>query len=87
MPVTGPNRIAVDALGRNALAAPALNRIVDAQHNRPGRRKGSNQQAKHKARNRPRTPGGTVQHTMVVDEASLMRKARDAQDAGHGARA
>ena len=40
VPVAGPHRVTADALGRDALAAPALGRVVNAQHDRPGRRKG-----------------------------------------------
>jgi len=43
--VAGPHGSAVDTLGCDALAAPALDRVVDLQHDRPGRRIGTGQQA------------------------------------------
>lgn len=43
--VAGPHGSAVDALSCDALAAPAPDRVIDPQHDRPGRRKGTGQQA------------------------------------------
>jgi len=85
--VAGPHGTAVDALGGDALAAAALDGVVDPQHDRPGRHEGSDQQAEQQARGGPRAPGRAVQHAVVVDEPPLARQASDPQNAGHGATA
>jgi hypothetical protein len=38
--VAGADRVAVDPLGADALAAPALDGVVEAQQHRPGRQEG-----------------------------------------------
>lgn len=73
------------AFGGDALAAPALNGVVNPEHNRPAWRKGGDQQPEQGARRGARAPGGAAQHAVVVHEPPLARKAGDAQDAGHGA--
>lgn len=85
VPVAGPHGIAVDAFRRNALATPALDGVVNAQHDWPRRREGSNQQAEQQARGSPRAPGRAVQHAVVVHEPPLARQAGDTQDARHRA--
>ena len=45
------HRIAVDALGRDALAAPTLDGVIQAENDRTGRDKGMDQQAQQQ-------PGG-----------------------------
>jgi hypothetical protein len=47
--VAGAHRIAVDAPGSDALAAAALDRVVDAEQHRAGRREGVQQQAEQDA--------------------------------------
>jgi len=83
--VAGAHRIAVDAPGSDALAAAALDRVVDAEQHRPGRGEGVQQQAEQDARCRTAAPGSTVEHAVEVDEASLPAQPRDAQQARHGA--
>ena len=87
VPVAGPHGITVDAYGRDAPAAPTLDGVVHAQHYRPGRHEGGNEQAEQQTRGRPWAPGGAVQHPVVVHEPPLTREACDPQDAGHGAMA
>lgn len=85
VPVAGAHWVAVDALGCDALATSALNRVVDAQHDGPGRHENVEQQFQQHPRCGSRAPFGTIEHAMVVDEPSLVREAHDAQKAGHGA--
>jgi hypothetical protein len=79
--------VAVDALGADPLAAPALDGVVDAEDHRPLRREGVQQQAQQHAPGRPSAPGGAVQHAMVVGEPPLAAEPGDPEDAGHGASA
>jgi hypothetical protein len=80
------DRVAVDALGRDALAAPALDGVVQADHNRPFGREGVEQQPEQHPRRRPPAPGGAVQHPVVVGEAPLAAEPADPQHARHRAR-
>jgi hypothetical protein len=81
----GADRVAVDALRRDALAATTLDRVVDAQHHRSGRREGVEQQAEQDAGGGPRAPGHAVEHPVVVGEPPLPAEPGDPQQAGHGA--
>jgi len=83
--VAGSHGIAVDALCRDALAAPALNRVVNPEHDGSPWREGCDQQAEQSTRGHPRAPCRTVEHAVVVHEPPLARQAGDAQDARHRA--
>jgi hypothetical protein len=85
MALRGPDRVAVDALGADAFAASALDRVVDAQHDRTGRRKGSNKEAQRQTGGRASLPRDPVEDAMVVGEPSLPAEPRDPQEAGHRA--
>jgi hypothetical protein len=85
MAVAGSDRITVDALGRNALAAAALDRVVQAQHHRPGRSEDADQQAQQQAGGVAGGPGGAVEHPVVVGETPLPREPDDTQQARHRA--
>jgi hypothetical protein len=77
----GADRIAVDALGADALAATALDRVVDAEHDRADRHEGGDQELQQQAACGTGVPGGAAEHTMVVDEPSLPAEPNDAQQA------
>ena len=83
--MAGPHRVAVNAFRCDALAAPALDGVVDPQNDRPAWGKGGDQQPEQDARRSPRAPGRAVQHAVIIHEPPLARQARDVQDAGHGA--
>ena len=70
MPVAGADRVAIDALGGDALAAAALDRVVEAQQHGTARREGVDQEPSS-SRAAARAPGGPVQHPVVVDEVPL----------------
>ncbi len=77
--------IAVDALGRDALAAAALDGVIQRQHHGTVRRKGGDQQAEQDAGAGARAPDGAAEDAMVVHEAALARAAGDPQQARHRA--
>jgi len=81
--VAGPHGISVNALGRDAFAAPALDRVINPEHDRPLGRECGDQQPEQDARRGPWAPGRAAEHAMVVHEPPLTRKAGDAQDARH----
>ena len=81
----GANRVAVDALGVDALAAAALDRVINPQHHGAVRRKGSKQEAQQQAGRCVGSPGGPVEHAMVGGEPALPAAPRDPQEAGHRA--
>jgi hypothetical protein len=85
MPLRGADRITVDAFGADALAAPAFDMVIKAQQHRPLRRKGIQQQPEQHPGCGPPTPGGAVEHAMVVDEPPLPTEPGHPQDAGHRA--
>jgi hypothetical protein len=85
MAVAGAHGVAVDALGRDALAAAALDRVVEAQYNHPCRHEYADQQSQEQTRCSPGAPDSTVEHAVIVDEAALPAQPRDAQQARHGA--
>jgi site-specific DNA recombinase len=82
----GADGVAVDALGADALAAPALDGVVEAEEDRAARREGIEQQPEEDARRRLPAPGGAVEHPVIADEPPFAREAADPQDGGHGAR-
>jgi hypothetical protein len=69
----------------DALAAPALDGVVEAEDHRAARREGVQQQPQHHTPGRPSAPGGAVQHAMVVGEPPFAAESSDPEDAGHGA--
>jgi len=79
------HRVAVDALGGAALAAPALDGVGEAEDHRAARGEGVEQQPQQQTGCQPPTPGGAVEHAMVVDEAPLPGEPGDPQQAGHRA--
>jgi hypothetical protein len=81
----GTNRVAVNALGGDALATAAFDRVVDPEHDRAARGKGGDQQAKQQAGRQTGLPDGAVEDAMVVGEPPLAAEAGDPQQAGHGA--
>jgi hypothetical protein len=85
MAVAGADRVAIDPLGADPLAAPTLDRVIKAQHHRPARHKGVQQQPEQHPRRRPSAPGSTAEDAMVVNKPPLPAEPSDAQDAGHRA--
>jgi hypothetical protein len=85
VPLRGADRVTIDPLGADALAASAFDVVVEAQQHRPRRHEGVQQQPEQHARRRPPAPGGAVEHAVVVDEPPLPAEPADAQDAGHRA--
>ncbi len=85
--VRGADRVAVDPLGGDALAAAALDGVVDAQHHRAVWRKSGNQQVQQQPGCQARVPRRPVQNSMVVHEAPLVHQPANAQQAGDRARA
>src|SRR5207342_1261514 len=81
----GADWVTVNALGGDAFAAAALDRVVDPEHDRAPRGKGGDQQAEQQAGCGTRVPDGTVEDAMVVGEPPLAAEAGDPQQAGHGA--
>jgi hypothetical protein len=81
----GTNRVAVSALGGDALATAAFDRVVDPEHDRAARGKGGDQQAEQQAGRQTGLPDGAVEDAMVVGEPPLPAEAGDPQQAGHGA--
>jgi hypothetical protein len=77
--------IAVDALGRDALAAAALDGVVGSKHDGTVRRKGCDEQPEEDLGSGARAPCSAAEHAVVVDEAALARAAGDPQQARHGA--
>jgi hypothetical protein len=77
--------VAVDPLGPDALAAPALDGVVEAEEDGAPRHEGVQQQLQQHTPGRPATPAGAVQHAMVVGEPPLAAGPGDPEDAGHRA--
>lgn len=67
----GADWIAVDALGADALAAMALDRVVDAEHDRANRHEGGDQAIEQQASRPAGIPGDAVENPMVVGAAPL----------------
>jgi hypothetical protein len=85
MAVAGAHGVAVDALGRDALAAAALERVVEAQDDHSCRHERGDQQSQQQTRCSPGTPDSAVEHAVIVDEAAPPAQPRDAQQACHSA--
>jgi hypothetical protein len=85
--LAGAHGVAVDALGADALAPPALDGVVDPEHEGARGREGAHEQREQEATRGTRRPGGSAQHPMVAAEAPLSRESQDAQDARDGAHA
>src|SRR3954447_14822515 len=85
MSIGRAHRIAVDALGCDALAAPTLDGVVETENDRTRRDKGMDQQAQQQVGALLATPASPAEHAMIIDEVALAAEATDAQDAGHGA--
>jgi hypothetical protein len=83
--VAGTHGVAVDALGRDALATTTLDRVVQAEHHRPDRGEGVQQQAEQDMRCCPAAPDCTVEHAVIVDKATLSAQPHDPQQARHRA--
>ena len=58
--VAGADRVAVDALGADALAAPTLDRVVEPKQHRPRRQEGVQQKSQQDPGCRSSAPGGAV---------------------------
>jgi hypothetical protein len=69
--------------GADALAAPPLDRVVEAQQHRPGRQEGVQQKSEQDPGCRSSAPGGAVQHAVVVHKPPLPAEPADPQNAGH----
>src|SRR3954447_9959131 len=85
MSIGRAHRIAVDAPGLDALAAAALNRVIQAKDHRTGWNEGVNQQAQQQPGRLASTPASPAEHAMIVDKVAFAAEAGDAQEAGHGA--
>jgi hypothetical protein len=77
--VRAAHGIPIDPFRPNPLAPAALDRIIDAQHNRTGGHKALDQQPQQKATRFPALPASAVQHAMVVHKAALPSQSHDAQ--------
>src|SRR5919112_4233840 len=85
MSIGRAHRIAVDALGCDALAAPTLDGVVETENDRTRRDKGMDQQAQHQPGRLASVPASPAEHAMIIDEVALAAEANDAQEAGDGA--
>src|SRR5215213_5886509 len=83
--VAGADRVAVDPFGTYAFAAPALDRVVDAEDHWPLRYEGVQQQPEQHTRCGTPAPGGTVEDAMKVHEPPLLAEPGDPENAGHRA--
>jgi hypothetical protein len=75
----------MDPLGADALALPALDRLVEVEDRRPGRPEGIQQQAEQDACRCPPAQGGTVENAMVIGEPPLPAEPHDPENVGHRA--
>lgn len=85
MAVGGANRITVDALGRDPLAAAALDRVVQSQDHGAVLRERVDQEPEQDAAASARAPRCPVEDAVDVHEPPLLRTAHGPQDAGHRA--
>lgn len=83
--VGGANRITVDALGRDPLAATALDRIVQSQDHGATLRKRIDEEPEQDTAAGARAPRRPAEDAVDVYEPPLLRAADDAQDACHRA--
>jgi hypothetical protein len=77
------HRVAVDTFGFDLIAAPPLDRIVDAQDQFASRGEGRNQQSQQDSAGFQCRPSRTVQYSMIVGEASFLAQPHDTQAGGH----
>ena len=77
------HRVAVDTFGFDLIAAPPLDRIVEAQDQFASRGEGLNQQSQQESAGFQGRPSRTVQGSMVVGEATFLAQPHDAQASGH----
>ena len=77
------HRVAVDTFGFDLIAAPPLNRIVEAQDQFASRGEGRNQQSQQDSAGFQGRPSRTVQDSMVVSEASFLAQTLDTQAGSH----
>src|SRR5262245_20844729 len=75
--------LAIDTFGFDPIAAPPLNRIVEAQDQFASRGEGRNQQSQQDPAGFQGRPSRTVQDSMVVGEASFLAQPHDTQAGGH----
>src|ERR671920_2079199 len=85
MSIGRAHRVAVNALGLDALAAPTLDGVVETENDRTSWDKGMDQQAQHQPGALLATPASPAEHAMIIDEVALAAEANDAQEAGDGA--
>ncbi len=81
--VGGANRITVDTLGRDPLAAAALDRVVQSQDHGAALRERVDEEAEQDAAADARAPRSAVEDAVDVHKPPLLRAAHDAQDACH----
>lgn len=79
-----PDRVAIDALGADPLAAATLDRVVDARHHKTARYQDGDQEAEQQASRRTGIPGGPIEHALIVGEPPFPAEPRDPQETGHG---
>jgi hypothetical protein len=85
--IGGADRVAVDAFGRDAFAAAALDRVVERLDDWTAGREGGDQHPDRDAAAGARAPGYAAEDLVDVHELSLLRTTQDAQDARHRAAA
>jgi hypothetical protein len=85
MSVRGAHRVAVDSPCFDPLAAPALDRVVDAEQHRTAWDKGGEQEAQQQARAAALAPSRPAEDPMIIDKPRFTAEPRDPQQAGHGA--
>ena len=78
MSIGGAHRIAINALGFDALAAAALDGVIQAEDDRTGWGEGVDQQAQQQPGRLASAPASPAEHAMVVDEVALAAEASDA---------
>src|SRR3954453_21156560 len=83
--VAGADRVAVDPLGLDVFAAPALDGVAEAKDDRPLWHEGVQQQPEQHTRCGTPAPGGAVEDAMIVHEPPLPAEPGHAENAGHRA--
>jgi len=80
--VTGPHRIAIDPLRADLGTSSPLNRLVNADHQRPSRYKRRDQQTEQDATDGQARPDGTTEDPVVRPEGGEVLQAQHPQDRG-----
>jgi hypothetical protein len=75
----GAHRIAIDPPCRDPLAAPALDRVVEAEQHWTPWHKRCEQQAQQQARGPASAPARAIENAMVIDKPALAAQPRDPQ--------